>query len=131
MIYCRPKSLNLSPEFPGHLVQNSSANSSTFSMTCPEQVSEVGVTDALGGCQALVGLAPKQRRAPAIALAIAHGRSWHTCPSTAAQQSRQLWEGRADAKLNAVDSLHVTPSRHRTPRPIAMQQIDAVCVENW
>jgi len=30
-------------------------------------------------------------------------------PSTAVQQSRQLWEGRADSKLDAVDGQYLTP----------------------
>ena len=32
-------------------------------------------------------------------------------PSTAAQQPRQLWEGRADPIRNAVEGLDLTPSR--------------------
>jgi len=32
-------------------------------------------------------------------------------PSTAAQQPRQLWEGRADPKRNAVEGLDLTPKR--------------------
>src|SRR5215470_5264569 len=32
-------------------------------------------------------------------------------PSTAAQQPRQLWEGRADPKRNGVEGLDLTPKR--------------------
>jgi hypothetical protein len=53
---------------------------------------------------------------------VGYGRDFQRRPRSYRESDNMKWSRKE------TDQLMVEP---RTPRPIAMQQIDAVCAENW